>query len=176
MAAPHEFRQLRQGLSRRQELWLYGLGGVLALTGAGWLLCHYWLREPGPAPHPLEVWWLRAHGAAMIGFLIVFGTLLPGHVVRGWRHGMNRNSGIPVVTAAVVLMLTGYGLYYVVDDDLRGWVSIVHWAVGLAAVGAVTVHAMLGKQARKLQRQSRLTRARRPLVEQTIQPSSEHPR
>jgi cation transport ATPase len=152
MAHRREHHNLKQRLSRQQELWLYFVGGALVLSGVGWLVCHYSLRAPGPAPHPLEPWWLRLHGAAVVGFLVVFGTLLPRHVKHGWRQGLNRGSGLPVVIATAFLALTGYGLYYIVSDELRDWVSVVHWTVGLAAVAAVGVHIALGKQLARLRR------------------------
>ena len=142
-----------QQLSRPQERWLYWVGGVLALSGVGWLICHYWLRGPGPAPHPLEVWWLRLHGAAVVGFLIVFGTLLHGHVKHGWRQGLNLGSGLPLLVATALLILSGYGLYYIVSDDVRDWVSVVHWGLGLAAVATVGLHVALGKQQARLRRE-----------------------
>ena len=154
MARRHEHHHQKQRLSSPQELWLYLVGGVLVLSGGAWLVCHYWLRGPGPAPHPLEVWWLRLHGAAMFGFLVVLGSLLPAHVKHGWRQGLNRGSGLPVLVAAAFLALTGYGLYYIVGDELRDWVSVLHWTVGVAAVGVVGVHVALGKQQARLRRQN----------------------
>jgi hypothetical protein len=149
----HDVRPpLKQPLSRRQEGWLYLMGGLLALSGVGWLVCHYGLRGAGPAPHPWEVWWLRVHGAAMLGFLVVFGTLLPGHVKQGWRNGFNRGSGLPVLVATGLLIITGYGLYYLVSDELRAWASIVHWTLGLAGIVAVGVHAALGRQHARVRR------------------------
>lgn|SRR6185437_621109 len=152
MTYHHEHNQLKQRLSRRHEHWLYGVGALLALSGVGWLVCHYWLRAPGLAPHPLEVWWLRLHGAAMVGFLIVFGTLLPGHVKHGWRRGLNRGSGLPLLIATALLILTGYGLYYIVGDEVRDWVSVVHWALGLAGIATVGVHAVRGRKHARLRR------------------------
>lgn len=131
---------------------MYLVGALLALSGAAWLVCHYWLRAPGPAPHPLEVWCLRLHGAAMVGFLVVFGTLLPGHVKHGLRRGLSRGSGLPLLIATTLLILTGYGLYYIVSDDMRDWVSVVHWTVGLAAMATVAVHVARGKQQARLRR------------------------
>ncbi len=150
---PRPHRQPKQQLSRPQERWLYWVGSVLAFSGAGWLVCHYGLRAPGPAPHPLEVWWLRLHGASMIGFLIVLGTLLPGHVKHGWRQRLNRSSGVPLLIGTALLILTGYGLYYIVSDEVRDWVSVVHWALGLAGVATVGLHVTLGKQQARLRRQ-----------------------
>ena len=139
-----------QRLSRRQERWLYGTAGVLLASGLGWLISHYLLVVHGPfgdAPHPSEIWWLRLHGAAMIGFLVAFGALLPGHAVRNWRGGFNRGSGLAVVIVAAVLAVSGYGLYYIVGDEWRARVSLIHWVVGLAAAVALGVHVVLGKRA-----------------------------
>jgi len=82
----------------------------------------------------------------------VFGSLFPVHVKYGWRQGLNRGSGLPVVVASAVLALTGYGLYYLVDDQWRDRVGIIHWAVGLAAVAMIGLHVVLGKQQAMLRR------------------------
>ncbi len=66
--------------------------------------------------------------------------------MHGWRFGMNRISGLSVVLAASLLTLSGYGLYYIVSDDIRSWASLIHWVIGLAAIGAVTLHVILGKR------------------------------
>jgi hypothetical protein len=142
---PHP--RLQQRLSRRQEYWVYGSGGALALSGVGWLICHYFLRAAGFGPHPLEVWWLRLHGAAVLVFLLVLGTVLPAHVVYGWRHRMNLGTGIAVLATAALLILSGYGLYYLVDDQWRAWTSSSHWILGLFAIALVALHALRGKRA-----------------------------
>jgi hypothetical protein len=147
MRQRHAHPRLQQRLSRPHELWIYGTGAALALSGVAWLVCHYLLRAPGSPPHPLEVWWLRLHGAALVGFLIILGTVLPAHVSYGWRLRMNRGTGIPVLAIAGLLTLSGYGLYYLADDDWRSWTSALHWIVGLAAVALVALHAVLGKRA-----------------------------
>lgn len=157
MRPPHHVHQarearhhprLQQRLGHVHELWVYATGALLALSGLGWLVCHYLLRAPGPAPHPLEPWWMRLHGLAVLLFLAALGSVLPVHVRYGWRHRMNRGSGVPVLAAAGLLTLTGYGLYYLVDDDLRDWTSLVHWLVGLAAIVLLILHSLLGKRQR----------------------------
>jgi hypothetical protein len=106
---------------------------------------------------------MRLHGAALLAFLVVLGTVLPAHVVYGWRHRMNRGTGIPVLVLAGFLILSGYGLYYLVDDGWRSWTSTLHWAVGLGAVALVALHAVRGKQASRArlyaQRHANRTRA-----------------
>lgn len=91
----HPHPRLQQRLSRQHEFWVYGTGVALSLSGMGWLICHFLLRATGAGPHPLEVWWLRMHGAAVVGFLIVFGTVIPAHAVYGWRQRLNRERASP---------------------------------------------------------------------------------
>jgi hypothetical protein len=143
---PHHPR-LQQRLSTTHEWWVYLTGGATALSGIGWLICHFLLRAPGPAPQPLEPWCMRLHGAALLAFLVVLGTVLPAHVVYGWRHRLNRGTGIPVLVLAGFLTLSGYGLYYLVDEDWRSWTSTLHWILGLGAVALVALHVVRGKQA-----------------------------
>jgi hypothetical protein len=138
--------RLQQRLSRQHELWVYATGSALALTGIGWLICHFLLRAPGPGPHPMEVWWLRLHGASLIGFLVVLGTLLPVHAVYGWRHRMNRGTGVVMLAVAGVLTLSGYGLYYLVDDQWRARTSLLHWIVGLLGVALLALHVVRGRR------------------------------
>ncbi|HTV78745.1 MAG TPA: hypothetical protein VMF03_10840 [Steroidobacteraceae bacterium] len=104
------------------------------------------MKSAALGPNPLEVWWLRLHGAALVGFLIVFGTVMPAHVVYGWRHRLNRGTGIAMLLVIGILALSGYGLYYLVDDQWRSAASTLHWLVGLCAMAVVVAHAILGKQ------------------------------
>jgi hypothetical protein len=149
-AEPHSPVQL----STRHERWLYGVAGALMLSGLGWIAAHYWLAGNGlvagfefeGVPHPSEMWWLRLHGASMIGFLVVFGALLPGHVTRGWRRRRNKYSGIFMLATTMVLGLSGYGLYYLGDEVTRPWISAVHWVIGLAAGAGLVLHVTFGKR------------------------------
>ncbi|KVH46836.1 hypothetical protein WJ39_16245 [Burkholderia diffusa] len=136
-------------LSRRHERSLYGTAGMLTASGGVWLIAHYFFAsrgEFGDMPTPIEPWMLRIHGAAMMGFLIVSGTLLPGHVRRAWEMRRNLGSGLTLATGVVWLILTGYGLYYAGgDEQVRSWISISHWAIGLAAACLLPLHVVLGK-------------------------------
>lgn len=139
--------QPRHRPSARHQRWLYALGSLLLLTGAGWLFAHYALRAAagpfGEMPHPSEPWWLRVHGAASFGFLIAFGALLPYHVAHNWRRRQHYRTGLTLVIAIGVLVVSGYGLYYVVSDELRPIASVVHWVVGLGSVLAMAGHVVV---------------------------------
>jgi len=132
-----------------QRRWLYVSGLALLLSGTGWLSTHYSLEGPSEfpgAPHPSEIWWLRVHGAAAMGFLVAFGTVLTHHVRSGWRQHLNRTSGVANLVVVGVLALSAYGLYYVGDDHARSLISKIHWVMGLIGAGALMLHVTLGQQ------------------------------
>lgn len=140
-------------LSRPQERWLYGAGAALLASGAAWIITHYFFARPGAfgvTPNPLEPWWLRLHGAAMMVFLVVFGTLLPGHVTLGWRLQRFHRSGMTLIVAVALLAVTGWCLYYVGDDGANAWLGVLHWSLGLAAAAALVFHAVRARRARGL--------------------------
>jgi hypothetical protein len=110
------------------------MGTILILSGAMWLLFHYYVRIPGefgPTLHPLEPWLLSIHGISAAGILIGFGSVMPGHVRRAWNAARNRNSGSIFFGVMLALTVTGYLLYYVGNETARSYLSIFHWAAGL---------------------------------------------
>jgi hypothetical protein len=125
------------------------IGGVLFLSGLGWLLAHYFFAPPaefGETAAPSEPWWLRIHGAAAMASLIALGTLFPGHIALAWKFRQNLRSGFSMLGIAGVLILTGYGLYYAGGEETRPWISLVHWAVGILAIAGLLLHVQLGKR------------------------------
>jgi len=138
-------------LSPSHERWVYVIGSLLLLTGLGWLVCHFLLAVPnafGETQHPLEPLWLKLHGGAAMAFLIVIGSLLPIHITRAWRLGKNRTSGAVMLFLLALIILTGYGLYYLGDEQTRPWISLVHWLVGLVVAALLPLHVWLGQRGR----------------------------
>jgi len=136
----------------RLERWhrraLYATGSLLTASGALWLLFHYFLRSATPwgeGPHPLEAWWLRLHGLAAMLTLLALGSLLATHVGRAWRRGRNRASGGALAAALVLLIATGYALYYFAGEESRPAISLVHWVFGAVAIVLVLAHVALGR-------------------------------
>ena len=134
---------------RRRLLYAVALG--LWVSGALWLWCHYFLvrqGEYGPETSPMEPWALRAHGLAALATTAFLGVLWAVHVVRGWVARRGRWTGGILFSIAIVLLATGYLLYYVGDDDVRGWVSLLHWVLGLGALPAFLLHRLSPKRDR----------------------------
>jgi len=138
-------------LGRGQRRWLHGSFAVLFLTGVVWWGLHRWGEvetEFGPQPHPLNPWLLRVHGAAAMVALVVFGTLLGGHVRNAWRAGRNRTTGAGMVAFCAVLAVSGYALYYAGSEGFRAAASLAHLGFGLALPVVLVVHIRSGRRAR----------------------------
>ena len=89
----------------------------------------------------LSAWSLRLHGAASYGFLIVFGMLFSTHISFNWRVKKNRRkSGIILTALFVVLILSGYLLYYASGEEFREVMSYLHWIVGIICSAVFVVH------------------------------------
>ena len=150
---------MRSAKLARWQIWLLTLsGGILWLTGAAWLLLHYYGQvegEFGLETNPLEPWILRLHGLVLIPALLGFGGLFVVHMPKGWKDKRQRNIGVGLTALVAVLILTGYFLYYVGDDALRSWSSITHWGIGLATP-IIFIWHYLGHKPKK----SRRTRER----------------
>jgi hypothetical protein len=127
---------------------VYVCTGALVLSGALWLILHYFMAQAGefgPAMHPAEPWMLRVHGAAAMAALIVYGSLLPIHMRRAWAVRRNIVLGIGVVTCMLVLTITGYLLYYAGGEQLRPIISAAHWVLGLAIPALLWWHVVSGR-------------------------------
>ncbi len=134
-------------LSRRHQVWVYAAFGVLFLSGALWLPFHFGGRsqgEFGTASNPAEPWLLKVHGAAAMVTLIVLGSLLPGHVRRGWNIRRNHRSGITLLALNGLLILSGYALYYFGGEESRAVISVLHWILGLLLPALLAWHVWQG--------------------------------
>lgn len=121
-------------LGKARKLLVYGTGLGLWLSGVAWLGLHYFARretEFGPAPHPFEHWSLVAHGAFAFAGLWVFGLLWSAHIPGAWKTRRHRVTGSVLFLLLCILIVGGFLLYYVGDDNLRPWISLSHWGLGL---------------------------------------------
>lgn len=121
---------------------------LLWLSGALWLLYHYFLQRPGPfgnEPHPVEIWWLRLHGLAMMIMLVTAGSVVVHHAARAWQLRKHRMVGALLSVCLLWLAISGYALYYFSTDENRAWLPWLHWLPGLALPLVVTLHVRRGR-------------------------------
>lgn len=138
-------------LARWQIMLITISGALLWLSGAGWLLLHYYGQvqgEFGPETNPLEPWFLRIHGLVMIPALLGFGGLFLVHMPKGWKNRHQRYIGIGLTISFAILIISGYMLYYVGDELLRDWTSLIHWGFGLAIPAIFIWHYLHGSARR----------------------------
>jgi hypothetical protein len=125
---------------------VYAVSVGIWLSGGLWLLFHYFLVRRtafGPAPHPLERWWLATHGAMAFASLWLMGFLWATHIVRRWKLRRHRKTGGTLFVIMVVLIVSGLLLYYLPSDELRSPTAMVHWVIGLAMPLALMAHWLI---------------------------------
>jgi len=142
--APSRYSTLPDALKRSTHF----VALAVLLTGIAWLALHFapnsWIEEE--RSRHLQAQSLKLHGAAAMLSLIAIGTLLIGHILPGLKNPQNRAAGIALLACAGTLALTGWGLYYLGDEDLRGWASDVHIAIGVVAALAFIWHVRYRKR------------------------------
>jgi len=151
MKSRHAHRRPSLELNRRRKTIIYAVLVLTWLSGAVWLLLHYFFAregEFGREPNPLEFWVLALHGACAFVVLWLFGWVWTTHIMPWWGGRRRRASGVVLISLAAVLILSGYLLYYGSGDTLREWTGLVHWSIGLVAAIPVLVHALRSRRYR----------------------------
>ena len=145
-------------LAARAKNWINAVGAGVWASGAGWLCIHYLLPRPNAfGLSPAEPWWLKAHGAFAFLALWTGGLLWGVHVVKAWHERRHRWTGGALFGLLLVLIVTGYLLYYAGDDQVRGIVSPTHWILGLCLPMVYVVHRIVKKIRRRSARGHRVT-------------------
>jgi hypothetical protein len=137
-------------LSSRHATILHAVVCVLFLSGAlaaGYDLLALTERDD-LMPLWVKAWALMVHGGAAMLFLILFGSVLPVHVKRAWHAGRNRLSGSLLMVAISVLIITGYGLYYIGHELSREVMLWTHLVLGCGEPILFVTHLLLGRKTR----------------------------
>jgi hypothetical protein len=111
---------------------VYAVLLALWISGSAWLWLQF-LAPPGAFDgHQAQPLWMKLHGLAAMVFLVLLGALLPTHVRPGWAKKKQRLSGTLLLGLLGVLIASGWGLYYLSEDQGRRAVSLLHWILGLS--------------------------------------------
>jgi hypothetical protein len=133
-------------LSVRHRRWFYLACLGLYLTGAAWLVLHWRTqRSADGIPSEWQPWLMKVHGAAAMVVLVVLGTLIPLHIRRGWHAGINRMTGIIMIAVMGSLIVTGYGLYYFGDEQVRAITAAAHDVIGALSPVVIFWHVLRGR-------------------------------
>jgi hypothetical protein len=130
-------------MPRGQRTAIYLIAGSLWLSGSLWLYLDYFLAQRGQfgnTPHPLEPPLLLLHGAVAILSMYLFGWITARHITRWWPRGLRRLSGGLLAAVLAVLSLSGFALFFLVDDSSRHAVALIHDVVGVAVAAFAIQH------------------------------------
>lgn len=140
-------------VSLRLERWhrsaIYAVCVWLLATGVLWLAAHYLMRpvgEFGEGVNPLEPWSMKLHGAGAMAILFFVGSLMNTHIRRALKGRRNLYSGWSMIVMLAILAVSGYGLYYLADEQNRSAWSAIHWIIGLAFPILLILHIMRGRR------------------------------
>jgi hypothetical protein len=129
-------------LSRRISVAMLLVLGALWLSGALWLVLHFFMATPGEfgaTHHPLEAPVLMIHGLVALLALFVLGWFTARHSVAA-RSGQRRASGWWLAIVMAVLVPAGCLQLFLVDETARSVLSLVHEVLGASLVVPVLAH------------------------------------
>jgi hypothetical protein len=132
----------RVPLSRVLRATLYGVGALLWVSGAAWLVLHYVFPQPtafGSLPNPWEAPLMRAHGLIAVCAVFLIGWMMAAHVTVRWASERNRRSGLVLGGSALLLILSGYALYYT-TGSAHDAAALAHEAIGVLSPAAALAH------------------------------------
>lgn len=137
-------------LSPARQWALWTIVAALLITGVAWLWAEY---VYAPAEGDIESYEIKhlalvVHAAFALLFVFTAGTLLYTHMQTAWRQQRNRITGILMASTALVLTVSGFGLWYAGGETLRNVSEIAHWLTGFGIPVVLLVHMLYGQRRR----------------------------
>jgi hypothetical protein len=124
----------RGRMPSRQRAAIYVVLGGLWLSGCLWLMLDQFFARPGqfgPMPHPWQPAVLLIHGVVAIFGMYLLGWVTARHVLRLWPGRLRRMSGAALTAFLVLLVVSGFALFFVSDDRWQRAAALSHDALGL---------------------------------------------
>src|SRR5215470_887406 len=106
---------VRSTLPKLLRVGIYAVAALLWLSGALWLGLHHALPQKGAfglLPNPWEAPLMRVHGLIAVAGVFLIGWMTAAHVTTRWSSERNRRSGLALGGTALLLVFSGYALYY----------------------------------------------------------------
>ena len=128
---------------------LYAAFSTLFISGALWLAADSLKDAPdGERWQAISANLLMVHGGAAMVTLMLFGAMVPIHLLRAWRAKRNRWTGGVMAVLNAILIVTAFGLYYLGGEEVRPWMSNIHLGAGFSLPLLLFIHILRGRGAR----------------------------
>jgi cyanate permease len=128
---------------------LYAAFSTLFISGALWLAADSLKDAPdGERWQAISANLLMVHGGAAMVTLMLFGAMVPIHLLRAWRAKRNRWTGSVMAVLNAILIITAFGLYYLGGEEVRPWMSNIHLGAGFSLPLLLFIHILRGRRAR----------------------------
>ena len=124
--------------------WFWSVLVLLAVTGIalvpGMLALRFEWEVPSAWMPGGRVLWAAAHGLLAFCTLLLLGSLLPLHVRHGLKQRKNRSTGITMLWTLPVLILSGWGVYYIDNEVAARYTSALHVLIAVPISVVVGYH------------------------------------
>ena len=96
--------------------------------------------EFGIEKHPAQYPILKAHGACAFIIMVTYGYYLGAHVRKNWKVSPKPISGLTLFSIPILLIISGWILYYIASDNLRQNIGYAHFSLGLILPIILVIH------------------------------------
>lgn len=113
------------------------------ITGVMFFVLNRWFEVEGTfgwEKHPWQYPALQIHGFAAFAMLMFSGALIANHVPSGWKANKLRASGLCLIGALCIQIISAYLLYYASNDHLRVLISNLHTFTGTILPALLIIH------------------------------------
>jgi hypothetical protein len=126
-----------------QRTWIYVIIGAVWLSGCAWLCLDQFFTVRGPfgkTPHPWQAPIVLLHGIIAILSMFLLGWISARHVTHSWLRGRRRASGGLLCALLTVLVVSGFALFFVSDDQWQHLAAVIHEISGLVLTPIAIQH------------------------------------
>lgn len=120
-------------------------------TGLGLYVMQRWIRVQTPfgEGYPEQLAFTRqVHGVAAFCMIFIYGYLLASHVPEGWKQRRMRGLGLTLLLMQLLMIVSGYIIYYASDPKLLVVVKYMHFVTGLSYPLILVCHIFSGALSR----------------------------
>lgn len=139
-------RHRRPRMAVGQRTSVYVIMGALWLSGCIWLCLDQFFSVRsafGNTPHPWQAPLVLVHGIIAVASMYLLGWISARHVTHSWRRGPRKISGGMLSGLLTVLVVSGFALFFVSDDQWQHIAALTHEVSGLALTPIAIQHWFL---------------------------------